>query len=239
MSGARILVGALLGAVLFAAGWWLSALVQARPENVIASYHRWYHANGDQTYNNTFWRGVPVQQCPLDMWVIQEILFETTPDVIVEAGTYLGGSSSYMASILDLIGNGRILTIDVEDYPGKPKHGRVTFLHGSSTAPEIVSAVKASIHQGERVMVVLDSAHEGEHVRKELELYSGLVTEGCYLIVEDTHFNGHPVLPDFGYGPMEALHDFLKTNSARFEIDESREKFGMTFNPDGYLKRVR
>jgi len=239
MSGKQILISTLAGAVLFGAGWWAAARVQAQPKNVIASYHRWYHAHGDQTYNNTNWRGVPVQKCPLDLWVFQEILNDTKPDVIVEAGTYKGGSSYYMASILNMIGHGRIVTIDIEDYPGKPQHDRVRFLHGSSTAPEIVQAVKDSVHEGEKVMVVLDSAHEGDHVLKELELYSSLVSKGCYLIVEDTHFNGHPILPNFGYGPMEALHDFLETAGGQFEIDSSRQKFGMSFNPDGYLKRVR
>jgi cephalosporin hydroxylase len=85
--------------------------------------------------------------------------------------------------------------------------------------------------------VVLDSDHHRDHVYKELQLYSPLVTSGCYLVVEDTHFNGHPILSNFGPGPMEAVTDFLKTSSD-FVPDARRERFLMTFNPGGYLKRA-
>ena len=85
-------------------------------------------------------------------------------------------------------------------------------------------------------MVVLDSDHSREHVLRELELYAPLVTPGCYLVVEDTNVNGHPVSPGFGPGPMEAVGDYLRTTDD-FEVDRGREKFMLTFNPSGYLRR--
>ncbi len=87
-------------------------------------------------------------------------------------------------------------------------------------------------------MVVLDSDHHRDHVLNELRLYNGLVSPGCYLIVEDTHFNGHPILPKFGPGPFEAVDEFLRTNTA-FVRDRTRERFLLTFNPGGYLKRLK
>jgi cephalosporin hydroxylase len=87
-------------------------------------------------------------------------------------------------------------------------------------------------------MVVLDSDHHRDHVRNELRLYSDMVSPGCYLIVEDTHFNGHPIVPKFGPGPWEAVEEFLAAHP-NFERDRSRERFLLSFNPGGWLKRVR
>ena len=86
-------------------------------------------------------------------------------------------------------------------------------------------------------MVILDSDHGKDHVLNELRTYSPFVTKGSYLIVEDTNINGHPVLHDFGPGPMEAVEDFLKENQ-NFTVDKSKEKFYLTFNPKGYLRKI-
>jgi cephalosporin hydroxylase len=86
-------------------------------------------------------------------------------------------------------------------------------------------------------LVILDSDHSRDHVLTELRTYSPLVTPGQYLIVEDTNVNGHPVLSEHGPGPAEALVEFLDETDG-FEVDRAREKFGMTFNPGGYLRRL-
>ena len=85
-------------------------------------------------------------------------------------------------------------------------------------------------------MVILDSKHTADHVRKELDAYAPLVSPGCYLIVQDGFVNGHPLEPDFGPGPYEAVQDFLAVDD-RFEVDESRERMLFTFNPGGFLRR--
>lgn len=87
-------------------------------------------------------------------------------------------------------------------------------------------------------MVILDSDHKKVHVLNELKIYSKFVSKGSYLIVEDSNINGHPVLPNFGLSPMEAIKDFLKENK-NFIIDKTKEKFFLTFNPNGYLKRIK
>ena len=187
---------------------------------------------------NSRWLGVPIEKGPFDTWVYQEIICETKPDVLIEAGTFKGGSALYFASIFDLMKRGRVLTIDIKQFPDRPQNERITYLLGSSTSDAIFQQVKNSIHPGEKVMVSLDSNHHKDHVLKELKLYSGLVTPGNYLVVEDTDLNGHPVLPLFGPGPMEAVEEFLKNNSD-FIQDRSREKYGVTLFPGGWLKRVR
>jgi len=222
-----------LGAGAMAMYYW-----RTRPRQVVDAYHIWYHKNGESTYNNTRWLGAKTQQCPLDMWVYQEMLAELKPDVLIEAGTYQGGSAYFFASILDLLKHGRVITVDIEDFPAKPKHDRITYLLGSSTSDEILEKIKRQISPGEKVIVILDSDHHAPHVLNEIMRYSPLVSPGSYLIVQDTHFNGHPILPKFGPGPMEAVREFLQSNTD-FQPDPSREKFGMTFNPGGFLKRLR
>lgn len=220
-----------LTAGFYAASWW-----RGRPQQVIDAYHRWYHKNGTTTYNDTRFLNVLVQKSPLDLWVMQEIIAEVKPDVFVEMGTFKGGSAYYFASLFELMGRGRVVTVDIEDLPGKPTHPRIKFLLGSSTSDEILAKVKAEIKPFESVLVDLDSDHHMPHVLNEINRYSSLVTPGSYLIVEDTHFNNHPILPRFGPGPMEAVQEFLKTHR-EFQVDPKREKFGMSFNRGGYLRR--
>ena len=155
---------------------------------------------------------------------------------MIESGTYKGGSALYFASLMDLLGKGRVITMDIYVFPGLPNHPRITYLVGSSTAADAASRVRAQIRPGETVMVVLDSDHSRDHVLKELQTYGPLVTSGSYLIVEDTNLNGHPADPTHGPGPMEAVQAYLAT-TADFTPDRSREKFMLTFNPNGYLKR--
>jgi cephalosporin hydroxylase len=231
-------IGAGLVAVSGALGFWVAREIGKRPEEVVRRFHLLYHSRGKETYNNTYWRGKAIQKNPLDLWVYQEILTETNPDVLVEAGTYRGGSAYYFASLFDLAGKGRVITVDIERQPDLPEHPRITYVTGSSTAPEVVDRIRGMIQPGERVMVALDSDHHAEHVRKELDLYHSLVTAGCYLVVEDTHFNGHPILPRHGPGPMEAAEAFL-TGHPEFQVDRGREKFLFSFNYRGWLKRVR
>ena len=114
----------------------------------------------------------------------------------------------------DLLGRGEIVTIDLEPRAGRPEHERITYLEGSSTNDEIVAQIGERAGAAERVMVILDSDHTRDHVVRELELYAPFVTPGCYLVVEDTNVNGHPVVPGFGPGPMEAVTEFLRGTDA-------------------------
>lgn len=207
-------------------------------QRIVSEFHKLYYHSKEKTWkNNTFWLNVPVAKCPLDLWVYQEILTETKPDVIIETGTAYGGSALFLASICELLNRGRVITIDVEEQPGRPNHERIQYLSGSSTSEEIISVVRRLINSEDRVMVVLDSDHQAGHVRRELDIYGPLVSVDCYLIVEDTNINGHPVMPLYGAGPMEAVAEFTKAETG-FVIDREREKFFMTFNPKGYLRRI-
>jgi cephalosporin hydroxylase len=203
---------------------------------VARSFNAYYHAAGNQTYRKTKWLGQTLLKAPTDLFVMQEIITDVRPDVLIEAGTLQGGSALYFASIMDLLGKGRVITIDITEFTNRPTHPRITYLTGSSTDPAIVHEVRQRIREGETVMAVLDSDHSHPHVLAELHAYGPMVTQGSYLIVEDTNLNGHPVRPEYGPGPMEAVDEYLTTTDA-FEIDRTREKFVLTFNPRGYLRR--
>lgn len=210
-------------------------------EEIISLFHKLYYDKWSLLENTDLeplWLGTRLHKCPLDLWVYQEILLELHPDLIVECGTKYGGSALFFASICDLLNSGRVLTVDIQERDGRPQHPRITYLTGSSTSSTIVSAVEEAANRSQKVLVCLDSDHQMEHVLQELELYSQFVSIGSYLIVEDTCINGHPILSDVGPGPMEAVEQFLENND-NFIVDKTREKFLMTFNPNGYIKRVK
>ena len=138
------------------------------------------------------WEGVVVRKWPEDLSNYAEAVFETKPEVIVECGTWKGGSTLYFARLLDAIGKGEIISIDVLSGPF-PQHPRITYLNGSSTDDKIVAEVKKRV-EGKKCMVVLDSLHNRQHVKWELHKYNSIVTSGQYLVVEDC------------FAPMKKLH---------------------------------
>jgi cephalosporin hydroxylase len=183
------------------------------------------------------WLGAQALKNPLDLWVYQEIMVETKPELIVETGTYRGGSAHYLASLCDLVGRGEVISIDIEpkrdDYP---EHPRITYLAGrSSVEPEVVDEVRLRA-DGRPILLILDSDHSQAHVEAELAAYAPLVPVGCYVIVEDSNIGR--IRRDLMPGPLEAVESFL-AQTDEFVIDRAREKFLITFNPSGYLRRVR
>ncbi len=230
---ALLLVAALCGAFVYRL-----RVLAAFAQPITLAFHVLYYYSGQRTWQNTYWLGMPVLKSAPDLWVLQEIIFFTRPDVIIETGTFLGGSALFMASICESMNHGRVITIDIADFPGKPRHPRITYLLGSSTSPEIAAQVKNLIQPQEKVMVVLDSDHSKDHVLRELNIYGKLASKDTFLIVEDTHVNGRPVDFWHGPGPGEAVQEFLRNNND-FVVDRGPEKLFLTFNPRGYLRRVR
>lgn len=206
----------------------------------IAAYffHKVFYGLGRYggTWMNTWWMGNRTYKSPLDLWVYQEIVFEKKPDIIIETGTAFGGSALYLANIMDIIGHGELISIDTEKND-VPNHDRITYLNGSSVDNSILEIINKSIIK-KKVMVILDSDHSKKHVLEELKIYSNIVSTGQFLIVEDTNIGGHPVHKKSGPGPWEAVRDFLEQDS-RFQIDRSKEKYLFSFNPKGFLYKVK
>lgn len=184
---------------------------------------------------------------------MQEIIWATRPDLIIETGVAHGGSVVFSASLLELMGGDRqVVGIDVEIRPHNraaleqhPLAHRIRLIEGSSTAPSVLAQVQSLAANKSRVLVLLDSNHTCEHVRQELRLYSPLVKKGSYLVVFDTDIEHLPA--DLignrpwgkGNNPMTAVKEFLgKTD--RFVVDEEMEaKLLITVAPCGYLKCVK
>jgi cephalosporin hydroxylase len=207
-------------------------------QEVIRRFHALYYnaAGVGGTWAQTYWMGVPVLKCPLDLWIYQEILREVQPELIIECGTAAGGSALFYAHLCDVIGKGEVVSIDIRADAQRPQHPRITYWTGSSTDRSIVDRAWQEARGRCPVLVILDSDHDAGHVLQELRLYAPLVTPGSYLIIEDTNINGHPTFRSHGPGPMEAVQAFLSEDSS-FSIDTSREKFYLTFNPCGYLRK--
>ena len=182
--------------------------------------------------------GVPAQKSPTDFWIYQELIHRLQPDVIVEIGNYFGGSLLALAHLCDLMGKGRLIGVDVSYasiYPVVREHPRIALIEGDACVK--FQEVQQLIRAGERVLVIEDSSHTYDNTLQILRTYSSLVDIGGYFIVEDgICWHGLELGPR--PGPYEAIETFLGTDD-RFEMDRRQEGFVITWNPKGYLKRVR
>lgn len=208
----------------------------------IDEYHILYEKA--KIWEKNSWFGVPMWKLPMDAFVIQELIVKIRPECIIETGTGCGGSAMFYASICELLGEGQVITIDIEGskqgFKGEYEwEDRVHFIYGGSTNPLVVEKVKKIVGDAKRNLVLLDSWHSKDHVKQEMAIYSPFVSVGSYMIVEDTHANGHPVPWQYeNDGPYEAVEDWLKIHGDYWVADYECEKHLMTFNPKGYLKRI-
>jgi cephalosporin hydroxylase len=214
-------------------------------EEIVEQFYKVYY---EPERLKTSFLGIASLQYPTDNWAMQEIISEIKPDFIVETGTNAGGTALFYATILEKVNDqGKILTVDVHEHDPRVVNfpmwkERVEFFLGSSVAPEVVEKISSRV-RGKKVLVTLDSLHTKEHVLKEMNLYWQLVSLNSYLVVQDTQLMGHPIpLSIYTHegkeGPWEAVQEFVTTNK-NFIIDRSRERFLLTANPSGYLKRVK
>ncbi len=209
-------------------------------QTIIDEFHRlWRRSQRNDLLN---FMGRRACKTPMDLWVYQEILWELKPDLVIECGTYEGGTAHYLACMMDVIGHGNIMTIDIQDR-NPPQHPRIKYLLSGTVDKGFQKVQKLRAMYPGHVLVILDSSHQAHYVLQEMKLYAPLVTKGSYMIVEDSDLNGHPA-GDLPYwragdpGPHEAIEQFLGEND-EFVIDSSREKFYVTVCKDGYLKKVK
>lgn len=180
------------------------------------------------------YRGVLSWKNVLDLWVIQEIVHETQPEVIVEIGCKHGGTTLWLSDLLKTVASGVVISLDLLkpslDFPDNAQ-----FVHGNSVDPDIVATV-TSLCKGRRTMVMSDGNHAAAHVLRELQLYSPLVTKDLYFVVEDGIVDVMP-WEKWVPGPLVAVQHFVASTN-RFVIDANREKFILTYAPAGFLRCV-
>ena len=190
-----------------------------------------------ENFGTTSWAGVPIWQNVLDLWTIQETISELRPALLIETGTNMGGSALFYAQLMDILGEGRVVTVDIVDLH-ELDHPRIEFLHGSSTDPRIVEQVRAAAAAADGpVMVILDGNHDRDHVAAELELYAPMVTPGSLLLSQDGVIDRLELFRDSRPGPLPANREFLARHP-EFEHDREREeRFLLTHHPLGWMRR--
>lgn len=198
------------------------------------------------------WMGVPIIQMPADVMATQEVIWATKPDVIIETGVARGGSVLFMASLLEMVGKGKVIGVDIDirahnrdSIEEHPMSKRVVLIEGGSVDQDTLARVRAEIPPGARVMVVLDSDHSRSHVLAECRAYGPMVTPGCYMVVADT-LVGHVTEENApkkrskvwfkGDEPLSALLDYM-AETDRFEVDEVLNgKLVLSSSPGGYVR---
>lgn len=210
-----------------------------------ADKYRWIH--------QSTWMGEPVLNLPQDMFAIQEVIYNTKPEYIIEVGQAWGGGLLFYASLLDLYGGKKVIGIDIfipEDLKKrlnskKKLKNKICYVNGDSTSSEVFEKIKKLIKNSKKVMVILDSNHTHDHVLNELNLYSDLVTKGNYIICCDTivEFIPKQIHRNRKWGPKNnpftAMKSFL-TKNKRFKIDNQiNGKYLFSCHPKGYLKAVK
>jgi cephalosporin hydroxylase/glycosyltransferase involved in cell wall biosynthesis len=207
---------------------------------VCENYLKWFY--DAHIWKQMSWCGVRTLKLPQDMWNYQEIIFEKKIDWVVETGSRHGGSALFFSQILKARNAaGFVISIDIDSSALQVEEGEgIRFLSGDSASPEMVAKVEQLIgNLRGRVFLILDSDHTFDHVLKELQVWVPFLRSGDYLVVEDTVINGHPVRPDFGAGPFEAVQTFIANNPNLLTNDVEREsKFGVTFAKKGYYIRL-
>ena len=217
----------------------------------------WLRVGWERKYSYTFtWLGRPIIQLPDDLLRIQEVVYSIKPDVIIETGVAHGGSLVFFASLCRLIGKGRIIGVDVQIRPMNreaiARHdlsSLITLVEGDSTAPDVVDRVKAMVHPGESVFIVLDSAHTREHVLKELTAYSPLVTLGSYMVAADGLMKDLTDVPrgkqEWSWdNPSAAASEFarlrpeFRIETPTWLFNESSLRHPITQWPGAWLRRI-
>lgn len=196
------------------------------------------------------WLGIPILQWPTDLIILQEIVHEQKPKIIIETGTYKGGSAIFFASLLALLrNNGKVISIEnnlskevKKKIKKHPLGKKIILIEGDSTDDYTIESIKKIIGNEKNIMVFLDSDHSYKHVLNELRIYQQFVSVGGYLCAFDTIMkylynqpNGNPKWKFDN--PYFAVMNFIKENRC-FEIDKSKNRLLVGFAPDGFLKRI-
>ena len=205
---------------------------QPMPEELATAFtEAFWHS---LAWKETTWLGEPVPAAPTDLVAYQELLSRVRPDWVVVTSGGGPGIASFLASICDLLDHGRVLLVGDD---GGPSHPRLERIGGRPTDDATGSAVAERVGDGS-ALVVLGGPKHRDHTVGEFKTYAPLVPVGSYVVVEQSVVNGAPVWPGFGPGPQEAIR-LIKQDHPEFMSDLEVQRYSLTFNANGFLKRVR
>ena len=181
------------------------------------------------------WLGRPIHRPPTDLFAYQELIHRLRPDWIVETRTGTGGRAFYLATICDLLDGGRVLSIGDRSLGDPPAHPRISYLSGDPVAAETAAEARAVVGDRPYALVILGGARSSQ-VIDAFRLYAPLVPVGSYVVIEDTVLDGTGAWPALDRGPSAAARAIA--DEGEFVPDPALEH-GLTFNHEGFLKRVR
>lgn len=206
------------------------------PEDLRDAFvNAYWRTNG---WRGTRWRGRNVLNAPGDLLAYQEIISEVRPDWVIETGTRKGGRTLFLAHVLDIVGRGSVIGVDSVEATDRPQHPRITYVSGRAHDEDVVEQVRQITGDTRRAVVILGTRGARRRMHAEFAAYEKFVPVDSYVVMEHTVLNGHPVDATFGPGPFEALQRILNTRDD-FAPDQRFERHAVTFNPGGYLRRIR
>jgi len=212
-----------------------------RFKSSLGEYLNWYLT--DKGFLHSIdWMGIPTRKMVTDIWVYHEIIFETKPDLIIEIGSFYGGSTLFLAQMQGIIGNGEVLSIDTSHDYFIAEHPRIQKITGDCSDPKVLDSVRRLV-ENKKVMVIHDGDHTAAAVERDIQLYADFVSPSLYLIIEDGAVDllspKHSKLGN-AYpkgGPLSASTRVYEIMKDSFDIDMRRERFIITTNPRGYWRR--
>lgn len=158
----------------------------------------------------------------------QKIIKKTKPEVIVETGTHHGGSAKWFSQFADVI------TVDIHDNVRENRVDGVTYIHADSSRWTTFHQVEELV-AGRSVLVSLDSAHDREHVFKEMTMFSTLVSKGGYMVVEDGIVRQWFEMS----GPCDAIERFMDETDEWVMDMDIEDLYPVTLFPMGWMRKVK
>lgn len=222
----------------------VARIQKSRTENaeLLQRYHDLWYESG-HTWHYTHFLGVGMMKCPNDIWMYADLMTRLRPQIVIETGTYQGGSALWFAFLMDMlrIDGGHVYTVDIEDYRKTwlVQHPRITFINGNSADPAIAAGLTEALPAKGGRLIVLDSDHSAEHVRHELELYAPMTRVGDWVVVEDTNISWSDGDGGGDRGARGGVQDYMDQHSGEFVQDILSERYLLSMNPGGWLQRVQ
>jgi cephalosporin hydroxylase len=199
--------------------------------------------------------GLPLLKFPEDLRAYEHRLWECAPNVVIELGTWGGGSALWFRDRLATLARyGRIrrplvISVDLSTETARALLGTVDpsydatikLVEGDILDPELPDRVAALLPDDASCFVVEDSAHDYATTTAALAGFARFVPIGGMFVVEDGIVDNEEVRPAEWWpsGVRTAIADWLATpEGSRFTVRRDGELYGVSCHPGGWLQRA-